>query len=255
MFYFEKFLSALLTPPGIIIFVLFIVGILSLKKALNPGQKLLAYIELLVAFFLYLLSSGIGTYLYLKPLETDISLPSIESLATGDAIVVLGGGIVLTQQETELSVHSLKRLLKGFELYKTLKIPIIVTGGSPLGRDGPAEAEVMAKVLKEWGIDEEDILVDVSARTTAENAYYVSKIYHENNWSKVILVTSAVHMKRATDAFLQNGVRVISYPTDYLYDYAPISWVDFLPSSDALEANLSGIHEFIGQIWYRTRGR
>jgi len=255
MFYFEKFLSAFLTPPGIIIVILLITGIISLKKALATYQKILAYIVVLTTLFLYLLSTGVGTILYVKPLEQAYSPPSLDLLQDHDAIVVLGGGIILGNGEVELGPHTLKRLLKGFELYKKLDKPIVLTGGSPLGRDSLTEAEVMATVLEEWGVDYKDIIIDKSARTTAENALQVSEIFRAKRWAKVILVTSAVHMKRAIDTFQRNAISVSAYPTDYLYDYASLSWVDFLPGKDALEANISGIHEFIGQIWYKIQGR
>ncbi|OAA27579.1 hypothetical protein AT15_05010 [Kosmotoga arenicorallina S304] len=255
MFYFEKILSTFLTPPGIIIVILLVAGLISLKRASGSYQKTLAYIVVLTTLFLYLLSTGIGTILYVKPLEQAYSTPSLDLLQDHDAIVVLGGGIVLGNEEVELGPHTLKRLLKGFELYKKFGKPIVLTGGSPLGRDSLTEAEVMAKVLKEWGVEDKDIIIDKSARTTAENAFEVSKILHTKNWNRVILVTSAVHMKRAVNAFQRNGIVVTPYPMDYLYDYAPLSWVDFLPGKDPLEANLMGIHEFIGQIWYRIRSR
>ena len=130
----------------------------TLKKALATYQKILAYIVVLTTLFLYLLSTGVGTILYVKPLEQAYSPPSLDLLQDHDAIVILGGGIILGNEEVELGPHTLKRLLKGFELYKKLDKPIVLTGGSPLGRDSLTEAEVMATVLEEWGVDYKDII-------------------------------------------------------------------------------------------------
>ncbi|ACR79715.1 YdcF family protein [Kosmotoga olearia] len=253
MFYLEKVISSILVPPGIIMVLIIIIGLISLKKAISPLQKMLSFSILIIGLFSYLLMSGIGTYLYVKPLETEYSVPNASLLDTAEAIVVLGGGMIIAPYELEPGDHTLKRLYKAFQIHRATGKPIIVTGGTPMGRDSLSESEVMLNTLLNWGIDENDVIVENSARNTNENAVRVAEICKEKKWKKIVLVTSAVHMKRSVESFEEQGLNVIPYPTDYLYDYTDLSWVDFLPGRDALTANLSGIHEFIGIIWYNAK--
>lgn len=253
MFYLEKVISSILVPPGIIMVLITIIGLINLKKAITPLQKIMAYSLLIIGLFSYLLMSGIGTYLYVRPLETEYPIPNTSSLETAEAIVVLGGGMTIAPYELEPGTHTLKRLYKGFQVHLTTGKPIIVTGGPPLGRDSLSESEVMLNTLLNWGMNEDNAIAETSARNTYENAIRVAEICKEKKWKRVVLVTSAVHMKRSVESFEEQGLAVIPYPTDYLYDYTDLSWVDFLPSRDALIANLSGIHEFIGIIWYKTK--
>ena len=251
MFYVEKILSAILTPPGIITVILLIIPLIVVKKAASVTARWLSFGLFVIGIFFYLLSSGIGTLIYLRPLELMYTEPSkIE----GDVIVVLGAGITLTPKGAELGAHTLARVLKGYATYGKTRKDIIVTGGSPLGREGKqTEAGLMRDTLIEWGVPDTKIITDNEAKTTYENAINTRKICEEKGWDTIILVTSAVHMSRAVSVFHSLGIEVTTVPTDYRYDHSSMSWIDFLPSSNALEANLAGIHEYLGQIWYSTK--
>lgn len=251
MFYLEKILSSILTPPGIIVLILLIVPLVIIKKTTKTSAKWLSFGLFVLGIFFYLVSTGIGTLIYLRPLELTYVEPST---IEGDAIVVLGGGITLTPDSEELGSHTLARIMKGYEVYKLTGKDVIVTGASSMGRDGTAsEAEKMKETLIDLGTPSHKIIADSEAKNTFENALNTKKICEENHWKRIILVTSAAHMPRAVTLFHNLGIEVVTVPTDYRYDHASVGWPDFLPSSSALDANLAGIHEYIGQIWYATK--
>ncbi|MFO7882490.1 MAG: YdcF family protein [Kosmotogaceae bacterium] len=253
MFYFQKILGILLSPPGILVVLYLIISVIVIRKAVSPMFKRTGYALLLVSLFFYLLSSGLGARLYLRPFEMKYSRPAGE--INVDVIAIFGGGTVQTPYGEQTSQSTLNRLVEGYDVYKETGNKLIVTGGKPLGREAVSEGQVMKDILVSWGVNESDIIVDRNARNTKENALFVSEICKEKNWKDVLLVTSAVHMHRSVTSLEKFSLNVYTWPADYLYDTISLSWIDFLPTRDALKANLAAIHEFIGNIWYRIYDR
>ncbi len=244
MIVFQKIAESFLLPPGFFVTLFVLLGILWYKKA--KGKALLMF--LLAAVF-YFLSSFIGVYLLLYPLERAYSCIDSQDV---EAVVVLGGGIVKTPDGYQLSIYSMARLLKSLELAKKLNLPLIITGGRLPGVDHLPEAEVMKQEAVSLGFDIDRIFVEPSARTTKENAFYTSALLKKMELKKVFLVTSAVHMVRAVYSFEKAGILVVPCPTAFLYDHSKIKWIDLLPNREALNANLSSIHEYFGLIWYEV---
>jgi len=249
MYYLQKILGVLLSPPGILVVLYLITSLAVIKKAATPTVKKIGYAMLLVSLFFYLLTTGLGTRIYLKPMEMKYSRSS--GNIDVDAIAVLGGGTIQTPYGEQTNQSTLNRLLEGYNVYRKIGKKLIVTGGKPLGRDGISEGRVMKEVLLSWGVNEDDIIVDGNARNTMENTLFISEVCKNNDWENVLLVTSAVHMHRSVTSLEKHSLDVYAWPSDYLYDTNSLSWIDFLPTADALKANLAAIHEFIGSIWYR----
>ncbi len=253
MFYLQKILGLLLSPPGILVVLYLVISVLVIKKAVSPVIKKTGYAMLLVSIFFYLLSTGIGVRIYLKPIEMKHSRPT--GKINVDVIAVFGGGTIQTPYGEQTGQSTLNRLIEGYNVHKEIGKKLIVTGGKPLGREGISEGRVMHDILISWGVSEDDIIVDRNARNTKENAAFVSEICKDNNWRSVLLVTSVVHMQRSVTSLEKYSLDVYAWPSDYLYDTYSLGWIDFLPTRDALKANLAAIHEFIGSIWYRIYDR
>ena len=73
---------------------------------------------------------------------------------------------------------------------------------------------------------------------------------------KVILVTSAFHMKRAKRVFEREGITVLTYPVDFKGNknishpfLNPLVWV---PQSSYLNRSTNAMREIIGRIFYRA---
>lgn len=243
MVVFQKIVESFLLPPGLFVTLFVLLGILWYKKA--KGKALLMF--LLAAVF-YFLSSFIGIHLLLYPLERAYSCIDSQDI---EAVVVLGGGVVKTPDGYQLSIYSMSRLLKGLELAKKRNLPLIITGGRLPGVDQLPEAEVMKQEAVSLGFDIDRIFVEPSARTTKENAFYTSTLLKEMGLKKVFLVTSAIHMVRAVYSFERAGTSVVPCPTAFLYDHSKIKWIDLVPNREALNANLAGIHEYFGLMWYK----
>ena len=238
----QKIFEAFLLPPGIFVTLCLV---LAICWARSDRKK--AFTVFLIAVLLYLLSTGVGVFLFLRPLEQAYKPGIIEGT---NAVVVLGGGVVKSPQGYEPSIHSTARLVAGIQLASAHNLSLILTGGTPPGVDQVPEAEIMKRFAVKFGIDEDKIIVEPQAKTTLENAINTAGICREYQFKKLVLVTSAVHMKRAVFSFKKAGVSVVPYPTGYLYDYSQMKWIDIIPNKGAAEANLSAIHEWFGLLWY-----
>ncbi len=94
---------------------------------------------------------------------------------------------------------------------------ILVTGGNGfLNRENPPEAWFLRQELLRNGIDSSAILVDDRSRNTRENAVYSKKLADSMGWKgPLLLVTSAMHMRRCLQDFQRVGLSVIPYPCNY----------------------------------------
>lgn len=195
---------------------------------------------LFLTLFFYLISSPFFVYFLSKYFYVN----STKIYDKEGIIVVLGGGIVQYKGNTEIGLHTLKRILKGYEIYKLTGYPILVTGG--VISKGIPESNIMKEVLIQLGVPENKIVVENKARTTKENALFSKEILE--NYPVIYLVTSYLHMKRSLLIFNKIIDKDI-YPVvcDYPLDFRN-SFLDYLPSGDALYAFSLMTHELIGII-------
>ena len=243
------------SPVFFLLLILLIYLLLVLKKKKMAG--------ILIFFFFisfYLLSTWPGEYLLVRTLEDDYSPYSFEQLSkevTGDMVmVILSGGMVLGSpvagdEGVEIGKTTLARLYGGYKIYQKLGCDICLSGGNSPGRSNELPiAKVMQDVLLSWGIDKEKIIMEDSSKTTLENAEYSLKKLEEKGYQKIILVTSALHMRRSVQCFERGDFEIIPAPVDYIFGKEPLNILDFLPNAGALSNNFYAIHEWIGLVYY-----
>jgi uncharacterized SAM-binding protein YcdF (DUF218 family) len=196
--------------------------------------------------------------LLLMPLEDALPALARESVFPGEggpeAVVVLGGGLVQSSPEAEggrdtLSASTLKRVLSAKSLADRFSLPIVFAGGKVFDYGQEDEADVASRVLAALGLPPRRFFAEKESRNTWENARNAASLF---GYRKVILVTSAWHMRRSVSAFEENGVSVIPAPTDYLCDRnSPYDILSFLPSLGALSGTYTALHEYMGLLYYR----
>ncbi|WP_448583863.1 YdcF family protein [Thermocrinis sp.] len=235
MFFFKKLLSHLILPPGIFLVVLLIIAIVSKKS------KLVRALSLSSALCIYALSIEPTKDLLYKPLESYYPTPLEPK---GDAIVILGGGAYGTGI---LKEDSTKRLLTGFILHKQTGLPLILSGGASMS--ALPEAEIMKSMLANLGVDKNSLYVDVKSRDTGENAMEVKALCQRLKCKRIILVTSAYHMKRAVMSFERAGLEVVPYPTDFKRDLK-YNLYSFLPKMSVFADSYKALREYLGLMWY-----
>ena len=171
------------------------------------------------------------------------------------AIVVLGGGLRRPapeySQNVTLKNRTLARVRYAALLARETHLPLLVSGGRVLKADTPSEAEVMTTVLNN-AFRQQVRWQEPASRNTAENAAYSYKILSKHGVQHIILVTHALHMRRAVEQFELQGFAVMPAPTVFL-SQTEVDLFSFLPSAMALERSTLVIHEIMGRAWYKLR--
>ena len=111
-------------------------------------------------------------------------------------------------------------------------------------------AKVMQDVLLSWGIDKEKRIIEDLAKTTLESAEYSLKKLEEEGYQRIILITSALHMRRSVKCFKESESKIIPAPVNYIFEKEPLNILDFLPNAGLLCNNFHALHEWIGLVYY-----
>ena len=151
------------------------------------------------------------------------------------------------------------RFFAGIELYKANKSNrLIFTGGkNPLTSDLPPEGDIYINEAISMGIPKEDLFTTYPVHNTLQEAQAIKKLLNDEIpliQKKIILVTSAFHMKRAKKVFENEGISVQPYPVDFKSDKSFFSSLlnplKFMPSSYSFNKSSSAVREIIGRIIY-----
>ena len=248
MFFIVSKILAFLIKPTFWILSLLIASLFFKKK-----RKILLIIS--VCSFWFFGNAFIVDLAYKTWEEDVISVSEVKE--TYDYGIVLGGfsGYDETKKRIEFN-DSGDRLFYAVQLYNLGKIEkILVSGGNgQLINEGYMEANWSKDFLLDCGIPEQDILTEGKSRNTWENAKYTSETLENKGNIKLLLITSAWHMKRASYCFTNNYISVDKFSTDYTpqnikFDLEYI----LLPNSTSYERWETLIKEWVGYCVYRIR--
>ncbi len=253
MFMVSKILQVFLFPPGFFLLLLAAALVFFFLKK----RKIAAGFFSASVFFLYLFSIEPLHNLLLFPLEEAYPPVTPAELPEDGCIVVLGGGTVAASPAEEygtgLHPDSLKRLVYGYRLHRQTGLDILVSGGSAFLPEWlEPEAEAAGDLLQEFGVPGDAVLEENESRNTYENARRTAELVR-GRYDRIVLVTSAYHMKRSVACFEAAGLSCIPAPTDYKIDRAPCTVTSYLPSISSLSGCAAAIREYWGLIYYRIR--
>jgi len=246
MFYIASKLLTFLIKPIIWVLILLICSLIFKSK-----RKKILYIT----FFSF--------YLFTNSFIADScsrlwEIPRFHPTETYDVGIVLGG---IADYDKITKAHNFNkhadRIIDTQQLYHQGKIKkILISGGNGvLFNDGYIEANAMRDYLLLNQIPSEDILIENTSRNTKENAFNSAKILKkEYPNGKILLITSANHMRRAQFCFEKANIKTTAFPTDCTTSYTNFSIEYlFLPRVDAFEVWEDLIHEWIGYIVYKIK--
>ena len=206
-------------------------------------------------FLLMIFSSSIVSWALSRSLENQYPDTGIDALSRAQAIVVLGGAIHMPSSRHENSglIDHSDRLLHALRLYRAGKAPVVVCSGG--GRAGTSEARVMGRLLQEWGVPAEAILLEEQSLSTLENALFSYPVLKTRGIRHILLVTSAMHMPRAAAVFRKAGFEVSPAPADFRTGWGERSgFFGWLPDAGYLMWSDRALKEWIGFLVYRLRG-
>ena len=250
MFYiFSKILSFLLSP------VLWM-GIAFMWVVAPRRKRKVVRRAWIAAIFFYLLMNPFLTDEWIRLWEKPMSTPAQEKYAAG---IVLGGHMLSwdkMQQRYIFRKHT-DRFLQAVLLYHQGLIDKIVISGGPGHPLHPEEREAyfLFNYLRETGIPRGDVLFEARSRNTYENALESRKLLEEAGiGAPLLLITSAMHMRRAQAVFEKAGNNGESYATDKLTGPRRDAEYLLLPRLDSLIKWRLLLHELIGLNAYRVVG-
>ena len=183
-----------------------------------------------------------------------------------DLIVVLSGGRHPAPGPHGVSEwNDPDRFFAGVALWEAGKAPTLVfTGGGPSRPGTPTEGEILRETALRLGADPAAIVVTGRVATTIDEAEALACMVGEGAAGKqdafararrILLVTSAFHLPRATWAFERHGFEVAGFPVDF-QSTEPRGWraTMLLPSSVSLRNTELAWREVIGRTVERLRG-
>lgn len=180
-------------------------------------------------------------------------------LKTYEAGIVLGGMSVQDEEMGRAQFYrGVDRLIQAIDLYKRGIIKkIIFTGGSgrilhPEMREGVYLKDYILKM----GVNENDLIIESESNNTYQNALFTKSLLEEEKINgKLLLITSAFHMKRSLGCFEKQNILVEPFSTDR-YSGSPKFEFDFhiIPDVSALSGWTNYIHEVVGYVTYKLKG-
>lgn len=227
------------------------------KKDRNRKLAVKLSLIILMVFGNSYLASKVMRWWEPKPIE-------ISKMGNYDVAIVLGGGIANETKWPYDRVHfdpSADRLLQAVQLYKAGKVArILISAGSvslKSKKNEVTEANKSKGFLEKIGIPKEAILLENNSKNTFENAVFSKKILEENKLenSKIIVITSAYHMKRSLACFKKQGLVVDSFPACYQQlNNNLLSFYTIVPDEDAFALWYDLFHEWYGLVTYKLMG-
>jgi uncharacterized SAM-binding protein YcdF (DUF218 family) len=231
------------------------------------GPLLLAILGLVMArlwrrFGLTLAAVGVGAlWLLATPMVSERLLRLVESaspaeiaaLRNAQAIVVLGGGTYFDAPEyggDSVGTFTLERLRWGARLHRETGLPVLVTGGMPLGNASSEASQMKDALARDFQVPVR--WVEERAKTTLESALLVRELLARDGIERIALVTHASHMGRAHRAFMHAGFEVLDAPTGFT-TRGPFTAFDLMPGAYALVQSRTFFHEVLGSGWYHVR--
>ena len=155
---------------------------------------------------------------------------TIPAAKAAQAIVVLTGGD--------------HQIIEAARLYRATGLPVLASGGDGEAAAIKQQLEGEFHVPVRW--------TETSSLNTEQNALFTTDILAAQNIHKIVLVTHALHMRRARTIFSDSGLEVIPAPTRFSA-YEPLEWRDFLPGTEGRKLSKSALHEITGLAWYWLR--
>lgn len=246
LFWLKKLVSTLALPPLAPI-LLMAVGLIVLRSHRRTGF-VLAWLGVASAI---LLSSAPSVGWLAGRIEPQFAVTT-EAAARAEAIVILGGGRRRHAPEyggETVNRLTLERLRYGARLARDTGLPILVSGGAPSG-DAP-EADLMQAAL-EIDFNMPVRWVERASLDTRQNAQLSAVPLNAAGVKRIVLVTHAIHMPRASAEFAAQGFDVVAAPTGWLGNPERIEFdLGLLPSASSAYSGWLAAHEWLGQLAYQ----
>lgn len=240
-FFYPLTVTVIMSALGIFFFV---------KRARRKG----IFFSILAFIFLLGISCKPLTNTVVLSLEKaypPLKAEKIKDLPQVKYICVLGGGYNLNPEipaNSVLSHSSLMRLVEAVRLYRHLPHSRVIVSGGAVYTTVP-EALILHQAGEMLGLPREKIIIEDRARDTAEQARLIKAMVKD---APIVIVTSAMHMRRSMLLFEREGMKPIPAPTDYRSEAHTSNPIRaFFPSPESIQNLEQAIHEYLGLAWLK----
>ncbi|QEY32015.1 YdcF family protein [Synechococcus sp. RSCCF101] len=250
-YWLSKVLPLLVLPLGLVLWLL-LAGWIS-------GRR---WPVLLALVLLWISSTPIVAQGLWRWLEKPWLRRQADAAPRAEAIVVLSGGRHPAPGSARLKEwHDPDRFLAGLNLWRAGRAPrLIFTGGvSPFQPGMPSEGSLYREEATDLGIPSGAIAVTGAVLNTADEARAVARLVPGagDDAPRILLVTSAFHMRRAQRLFERQGLAVEPFPVDFQARglWAGSLWRDplvWIPSARGLDGTSRALRELMGRLVHRT---
>lgn len=231
---------------------------LLIRKRRRLGGALLGFTAFLSLVALVDLPSRLLAGLERPYLEGDDKSPA-------DAVVVCGGGwFASDHSHIEVTLNeSADRLLAAIEFARRHRAPELVLGGGGQGDPPrPVESTRAKEWIERWHLVDLPVNVLPASRDTHGEAVHTAELAQTRGWKKIVLITSAWHMRRTAAVFRKTGLTVIPVACDFRGTCAlenrrkpgnPDRYLPFPRTQNVQNMNI-WLQESIGYLYYKLRG-
>jgi len=233
-FYISKLLTPLLLPSNFLIFFLIIFFYLGIWRNKKQFKKIFCVFFI---FFSLISLLPIGKNLIFYVLEKNYKNSKLPKNI--DYIFVPSGG-------PERIVQAIK--VKNQYLPANVKI-IYSSGNSALDSNNGKDSETpfVQTIVKNSNIDKKDIIFLPNARNTIENFKRLNRYLTKDLNKKILLVTSASHMKRSLIIAKKNNIKAYGFPSSFYTRNNSFSLINFYQNIN-FQKNLSSFDIFFKEV-------
>ena len=252
-----KIAGGAFTPPGCFFVLLFILLLIMMLKTKERITKRISIITILLVSLMYVLFMPVTAEFLMGCLETNRPTLPDDNVPTLVAVLAGGGTHPVpsagSDKSVELSEQSYQRLSEGVIIAKSRNWPLLYSGAYDEG-DAVQYAESIRSQAKLWGLDSE-VIMETASRTTWENLKEIASFVEKEGYKRIVISTTAYHMKRSIWMAEQQipGVEIVPWPSGWRSTRDKLALNSFGYSARAFLDSCTALREIVGLAAYQLR--
>jgi uncharacterized SAM-binding protein YcdF (DUF218 family) len=176
---------------------------------------------------------------------------TVSSWGPRNVIVLLGAGSARKPfGGVEATMQAMPRIVRAVSLWQDCqhhdRTCLLEISGGDAEQAGRPEADIYREIVVALGVPAESLLLERQSLNTFRNAQFSVPVLQQARPDTIVLVTSAMHLPRATLYFAHFGIPVVPVRADY----ASTSF-SFIPTAGNITLTDALLHEYIGVLRYR----
>lgn len=217
----------------------------------NRRRRLLVGSALLLGGLAVVAMTPLFANALVRWLESERTMPQACRVSPPRTAVVLAAGVDRRVRSDDdysaLTLASRRRVERAAEWWHELPGRTLVMSGGP-SRGAIPKSHLMAAYARRLGVHTDAVSTEDTSETTWENAQHLARMQPALP-GRLVLITTAMHLPRATYSMEQAGFEVCGIGTDSRL--VPFELPGYLiPQTSATVKTEEGLHEAVGLLYY-----